>query len=411
MSSLGAFSMWDLFRGEVESQMQVLTQGLLAIESGAAPQEHLASTMRAAHSIKGAARIVQLDLGVRLAHAMEDCLVAAQEGSLLLNTAGIDVLLSAGDLLANLSSVDEASVPQWIDDQGGTIEEVIARLGQVRSGTWNGKPAAPAAVAPPSPAAAPPPAAPTVAAAPPPTPPAASAGSAAGVEKPTAPAPTGEVQDRTLKVRARALNRLVALTGESLVHSRRMERISESLFTLKRRQIEFGELLDLLQVQLENASVDTADVMNAMRNKLEVLRQATTDSHLQLEAFAIRSSRLSDRLYREALATRMRPFGDGVEGFPRLVRDLARQLGKQVQLEILGKPTEVDREILDRLEAPLNHTIRNSIDHGIETSRGADRRRQAGFRHDAHRSAPSRGSFRSHQFPTTGAAWISKACA
>ena len=164
MSSLGAFSMWDLFRGEVESQMQVLTQGLLAIESGAAPQEHLASTMRAAHSIKGAARIVQLDLGVRLAHAMEDCLVAAQEGGLLLNTAGIDVLLSAGDLLANLSSVDEASVPQWIDDQGGTIEEVIARLGQVRAGTWNGKPAAPAAVAPPSPAAAPPPAAPTVAA-------------------------------------------------------------------------------------------------------------------------------------------------------------------------------------------------------------------------------------------------------
>ncbi len=146
-----------------------------------------------------------------------------------------------------------------------------------------------------------------------------------------------------------------------------MERISESLFTLKRRQIEFGELLDLLQVQLENASVDTADVMNAMRNKLEVLRQATTDSHLQLEAFAIRSSRLSDRLYREALATRMRPFGDGMEGFPRLVRDLAHRLGKQVQLEILGKPTEVDREILERLEAPLNHTIRNSIDHGIET--------------------------------------------
>ena len=62
----------------------------------------------------------------------------------------------------------------------------------------------------------------------------------------------------------------------------------------------------------------------------------------------------------------MRPFGDGVEGFPRLVRDLARQLGKQAQLEIVGTNTEVDREILDRLEAPLNHAIRNSLDHGIE---------------------------------------------
>ena len=49
-----------------------------------------------------------------------------------------------------------------------------------------------------------------------------------------------------------------------------------------------------------------------------------------------------------------------------LVRDLARQLGKQAQLEIVGANTDVDREILDRLEAPLNHAIRNSVDHGIE---------------------------------------------
>ena len=80
LSNLSAFSMWDLFRGEVESQMRVLTEGLLALESGGSAKEHLAATMRAAHSIKGAARIVRLDVAVTLAHAMEDCLVAAQEG-------------------------------------------------------------------------------------------------------------------------------------------------------------------------------------------------------------------------------------------------------------------------------------------------------------------------------------------
>lgn len=134
MSSLGAFSMWDLFRGEVESQMKVLADSLLALESGGAPAEHLASAMRAAHSIKGAARIVQLDAGVRLSHVMEDCLVAAQESGLDLMGGGIDVLLSAGDMLSRLSGVDEAAVPQWLEAHAGAIEQLCGELADVRAG-------------------------------------------------------------------------------------------------------------------------------------------------------------------------------------------------------------------------------------------------------------------------------------
>ncbi len=99
--------MWDLFRGEVESQMRVFTEGLLALESGGSAKQQLAATMRAAHSIKGAARIVRLDVAVTLAHAMEDCLVAAQEGTLALGPGAIDVLLNAGDLLAGISKLEE----------------------------------------------------------------------------------------------------------------------------------------------------------------------------------------------------------------------------------------------------------------------------------------------------------------
>ena len=62
----------------------------------------------------------------------------------------------------------------------------------------------------------------------------------------------------------------------------------------------------------------------------------------------------------------MRPFADGIHGFPRMVRDLARDLGKQVRLEIQGPDTYVDRDILEKLEAPLTHLLRNAIDHGIE---------------------------------------------
>ena len=62
----------------------------------------------------------------------------------------------------------------------------------------------------------------------------------------------------------------------------------------------------------------------------------------------------------------MRPFSDGAHAFPRLVRDMARDLKKQVRLEIDGASTAVDRDVLEKLEAPLTHLLRNAIDHGIE---------------------------------------------
>jgi two-component system sensor histidine kinase and response regulator WspE len=63
----------------------------------------------------------------------------------------------------------------------------------------------------------------------------------------------------------------------------------------------------------------------------------------------------------------MRPFGDGARRFPRMVRDLAHALGKDVRLEISGETTQVDRDILEQLEAPLAHLLRNAVDHGCET--------------------------------------------
>ena len=78
---------------------------------------------------------------------------------------------------------------------------------------------------------------------------------------------------------------------------------------------------------------------------------------------------------REVIASRMRPFADGAHGFPRLVRDMARKLDKLVCLEIDGESTEVDRDVLEKLEAPLTDLLRNAVDHGIEVP---DQRRAAG---------------------------------
>jgi two-component system sensor histidine kinase and response regulator WspE len=84
------------------------------------------------------------------------------------------------------------------------------------------------------------------------------------------------------------------------------------------------------------------------------------------ESFARRNEDLSGRLHHEVIVSRMRPLADGIRGFPRLVRDIARTLEKQVRFEVRGDQTGVDRDILDKLEAPLSHLIRNALDHGIE---------------------------------------------
>ncbi len=381
MSNLSAFSMWDLFRGEVESQMRVFTDGLLAVESGGASKEQLAAIMRAAHSIKGAARIVQLEAAVQLAHSMEDCLVAVQEGSLTLGPSSVDILLSSGDFLAQLSTLEEAAVPAWVEQESSAIALLLSQLADVRTGktdipagpvahpvsTETGSPSSssgsgtsvglpdnsPVATAPPDAAAA----AITK-----------SAVLAATVAPPPPNAPgrgTRTGGDRAIRITAQTLNRLMGLAGESLVQSRWFEPFYESLLGLKKRHMEINELIESLQPHVRHSPEATA-TLATVKQKLQETRRWSAERRAQLDVFGVRAASLSDRLYREVVASRMRPFGDGVEGFPRMVRDLSRQLGKQAQLEILGANTEVDREILDRLEAPLNHAIRNSVDHGIE---------------------------------------------
>ncbi len=85
--------MLELFRNEVEGQVATLTHDLLELEQNPTAMDRLERLMRAAHSVKGAARMVNLDGAVRVAHAMEDCFVAAQQGAITLQPDGVDALL------------------------------------------------------------------------------------------------------------------------------------------------------------------------------------------------------------------------------------------------------------------------------------------------------------------------------
>jgi two-component system sensor histidine kinase and response regulator WspE len=103
--NLGDMSMMDLFRMEAENQCNQLSGNLLALEQDPTASDLLESLMRASHSVKGAARVVELHPAVQIAHAMEDVFVAAQEDKISLDQDGIDILLQGVDMLSTISQV------------------------------------------------------------------------------------------------------------------------------------------------------------------------------------------------------------------------------------------------------------------------------------------------------------------
>ncbi|WPN31243.1 hybrid sensor histidine kinase/response regulator [Pseudomonas sp. P5_109] len=344
-------SLLELFSLEAEAQTQVLSAGLLALERDPTLADQLESCMRAAHSLKGAARIVGVDAGVSVAHVMEDCLVSAQEGRLLLRPEHIDALLQGTDLLMRIAT--PGNNPEAADI--AAYEALMARLLD---------PAAPLIA----------PAAPVMAelqleA------PASKVEAPVPVVEPTSTAVprktkrTTENGERVLRVTAERLNSLLDLSSKSLVETQRLKPHLATMQRLKRMQSNSLRALESLNVHLKDhaLSLEAQEVLEDARRLLAQSQQLLMEKNAELDEFAWHASQRAQVLYDTALACRMRPFADVLTGQVRMVRDLGRDLGKQVRLEIEGEKTQVDRDVLEKLEAPLTHLLRNAVDHGIET--------------------------------------------
>jgi two-component system sensor histidine kinase and response regulator WspE len=362
---LNGFSMVELFQLEVENQGVVLTENLLALEQNPTDASRLETLMRAAHSLKGAARMVNREIAVGVADGLEHVFVAAQTGPLVLEPEHVDVLLRSVDLLKRIAQTPEDKIDNENSDCDGEVQKFLTDLAKVRAGEL--AKTAKEVLQPPEPEGADSPDSiePVPNASP------AIATIAKDAQE------TELRHQRFLRVTPENLDRLLALTAESLVESRRLGPFFESLLRLKRHHTELAQTLDRAQESLSREKIvgQTETHLAQARAQLLDCRQLLADRLSEFEDFDRRSANLSHYLYHEALACRMRPFADGIHGFPRMVRDLARHLGKQVRLEIQGNRTFVDRNILEKLEAPLTHLLRNAIDHGVEP---LERRRAAG---------------------------------
>jgi two-component system sensor histidine kinase and response regulator WspE len=359
--------MLELFRMEAENQAAILTGGLLELDRGQGAPAQLEILMRAAHSFKGAALIVNLPSAVGVAHAMEDCFAMAQQGKLALRQPEIDLLFRGVDLLLQISKHAGASITLWETDHADEIQECLNSLARLTRTAEAPAPASGQAAAHTQPTASDSSTAndqPGNASRP-----ATMEPAPAATLSPPVVTPSNEMPERVVRLAAENLNRLLGLAGESLVESRWLRPFADSLQHLTRQHTELSEKLDDLRQRISETELSgrAEQQLGELAHKVAGCQQFLSDRLQELDLFDRRSARLSQRLYLEALRTRMRPFSDGVRRFPRMVRDLARATGKQVRLEIIGENTQVDRDILEQLESPLAHLLRNAVDHGCET--------------------------------------------
>ena len=114
-----------------------------------------------------------------------------------------------------------------------------------------------------------------------------------------------------------------------------------------------------------DALVNRAGELVLLRNRLLSLASRSDSAPLTLAAGEL--DRISDELQTAVLGMRMQPVGRLFQRFPRIVRDLARQLGKDIELIQEGEDTDLDRSLVEALADPLVHLLRNAVDHGLET--------------------------------------------
>ncbi|OSM05140.1 hybrid sensor histidine kinase/response regulator [Magnetofaba australis] len=344
----------ELFSAECDEHLRKLDDGLLTLEKTPNDQELLKELFREAHSLKGSARMLGVVSVERVAHRFEDWLGEASRSQTAIDSERIDRMVAVLDDIRRMARAAITGEPA-----GVTVALALSRL------EGQSAPAAPAqsplAATTPSPTAATDdaPTAPPIAAT-------APADSPSSTEPAVAPekasAPQVEVmlgdgkQIDTLRVEARKLDHLLNQASELTVVKTR----------LKRRLSQIEDALALWDAVARHggpsqgvAAWDSGDPFMQLGAQLQSLRHDGYEDETNLDM-------VSRDLEEGIRNLRMLPLNALLSLFPRMVRNLSRQLGKRAELTIIGGETSADKRVIEEMKAPLTHIIRNAIHHGLE---------------------------------------------
>ena len=360
--------------------IEQIDHDLVELEANPEDLELLNRIFRVAHTVKGSSSFLNFDVLTELTHHMEDVLNKARKGELKITPDIMDVVLESVDMMKGLL---ESIRDNGSDAAAGIdIKNICVRLTQISEGEAPSAAAeAPAAPAPepvkePEPVApaeeaapevsdaelsklsdseveaeierllkvrkaedqarraskgiapkSPEEIAPATSAAPAPAPkPAPSRERDADKKVPAASSNSAVAQEQTIRVEVKRLDHLMNLIGELVLGKNRLLKIYDDV----EERYEGEKFLEELNQVVSSLSLVTTDIQLAV------------------------------------MKTRMLPIAKVFNKFPRMIRDLSRDLGKQIDLEISGEETELDKSIVEEIGDPLVHIIRNSCDHGIE---------------------------------------------
>ena len=333
---------------------------LLSLERNPDDMQTLNAVFRSFHTIKGGAGFMNLTAMVEACHLTENLFDALRTGKAPVTLIAIEAALEASGFVADqLKALHNGVMPDQLSPMPHALEVILTNA-------IEGK-AAPAAVAKASaaPAAV---AATAVASAP-------AQVSADGIDWHSlyhAVVPAGTTSTPTAVAETTAVAAtVVAVAPASALPITKVSsaEVKQHITQPKEESIRIDAVkLDVL-LEVAGESVQAANQAGVL---LEKLLQYKFDDNATVLMTALaetlsRASRYSTELQRASLATRMQPVGRLFQKFPRLVRELAKDLEKDVDLNISGAETEVDRVVVDSLYDPLVHMLRNSLDHGIET--------------------------------------------
>lgn len=322
------------FLAETTELLEKLDEDLITLEKTPGSTDLMNRIFRSIHTIKGASSFLGFDLLVKVAHKTEDVLNRLRKGELIVDSAIMDVVLEATDLIKLLVSDIKAGEIQERETES-TIAKLLPLLVEGAGGAAAASSAAPPEAPPSAPAAAPP--EPEAPSSPPPASasvPAARPATDIPAKKIPAPPPPAESKgddlsdNTTVRVDVKRLDDLMNQVGELVLERNRMIQINQNL-------------------QQGDAN--------------------RPDFHEEFGKLTKRMSFVTSELQMQVLKMRMIPVEKVFKKFPRIVRSMARDLGKEVDLHIIGEETELDRSVVDEIGDPLIHLIRNAMDHGLET--------------------------------------------
>ncbi len=338
--------MEDMLKEFVVEALDLATnveEHLLSLERNPGDMNTLNAVFRSFHTIKGGAGFMNLTAMVSACHLTENLFDALRTGQAPVTPVAIEAALEASGFVADqLTALSNGTPPEQLSTMPKSLEQILTDAIEGKANSAK-KPAATAKAAEPVKEKA------------------AVAAGEDGIDweayyravVPEGTLPAAEAVEEQEAVKSSLSSPDVKQNAPAKEESIRIDAVK----------------LDVL-LEVAGESVQAANQAAVLLEKLSQFKFDGQAAPLMsaLTETLTRASRYSTELQRATLATRMQPVGRLFQKFPRLIRELAKDLGKEVDLNISGAETEVDRVVVDSLYDPLVHMLRNALDHGIETA-------------------------------------------